>query len=318
MGKVVTFGEIMLRLTPDDFPTMRAYYGGAEANVAVLLSCLGERASFVTKLPIGALGDFALETLKRYGVETDSVVRGKGKMGVYFCENDGITSNIVYDRADSAVALADENEFDWDGIFAGAARFHFTGITPALSDGLKAACITACKAARRLGVVVSCDLNYREKLWDKSDARAAAELYMPYVDDFIINEHQARDVLGIAPEPGAACNERYVSIADILMRRYGFKNVGITVRGATDGKIVRSGLLYTGGNAYFSRIREFRAADGQGGGDAFCGGLIYAMKNGYSKPDAIEFAVAASCMKNSARGDFATFTVEMIKDYANN
>ena len=310
MDKAVTFGEIMLRLSPSNGKRIAgadkfdAHFGGAEANVAVMLAGLGVHAAFVTELPNNGLGDAASDTLTRLGVDMSNTVRGGERLGLYYCERAGSSANVVYDRKGSAVAVADPSDFDWKNILRGADWFHFTGITPSLSDSLKTACEQAVVCARETGVTVSCDLNYREKLWDIRSARETMIEYMRYVDYFIVNEHQAREVFGIRPRSDG--DHAYTEIADTLTREYGLKGVGITIRGSAGDRMTRRALFYTEGKPYFSDNYAFRAAETVGGGDAFCAGLIYAIMKGYSHGDAVEFAVAASRLKHDIPGDFAS------------
>lgn len=315
--KTVTMGEIMLRLAPEGYlrfvqaDRLEATYGGGEANVAVSLSMLGEEASFVTKLPSHEIGQCAVNALRRYGVNTDDIVRGGDRIGIYFLEKGASQrgSKVVYDRAGSSFASSKAEEYDFDKIFEGADWFHITGITPALGENGREIALEACRRAKEKGLTVSCDLNYRKKLWTKEEANAFMTTLMPYVDVCIANEEDAADVFGIYAkntdiEKGEIKKPSYVSVAQQLMERFGFKYVAITLRSsysASDNGW--AGLLYDG-EAHFSKEYDVHIVDRVGGGDSFTAGLIYAMKHGYDAEKAVEFAVAASCLKHSVEGDF--------------
>ncbi|MGM9641823.1 MAG: PfkB family carbohydrate kinase [Eubacteriales bacterium] len=316
--KVVTFGELMLRLSPNGYcrffqnDQMQATFGGGEANVAVSLANYGVESRYVTKLPKHAIGQAAVDCLRSFGVDTSAIVRGGDRIGIYFIEKGASQrgSVCIYDRAHSAISEAEPAEFDWDGIFEGADWFHFTGITPALGKNVTVACLDACRAAKARGIKVSCDLNYRSKLWSRDDARAAMSELCKYVDVCIANEEDAKDVFGIEAENtdiyGGKLNfDGYKSVAKQLAERFGFEKVAITLRSsisASDNDF--SGMLYDGKSCYFSRTYHLHIVDRIGGGDAFCGGLIYALLNGKSSKEAVEFAVAASALKHSIEGDF--------------
>ena len=225
---------------------------------------------------------------------------------------------MVYDRANSAIALAKREDFDWDAIFADADWFHWTGITPALGGALPEICMDACKAAKKAGVVISCDLNYRKKLWTREQAKATMEKLVPQVDLCIANEEDAADVFGIRAEntdieAGSLSKEGYVSVARQISEKYGCKQVAITLRTSLSATINRwAGMLYTDGKAYFSKEYEIHIVDRVGGGDSFGGGLIYAMRHGFAPQDAIEFAVAASCLKHTIEQDFNLMSVDEV------
>ena len=323
--KVVTLGELMLRLVPEGYlrfvqaDLFGATYGGGEANVAVSLANFGLDAVYVTKLPKHEIGQAALNSLRRYGVDTSKIVRGGDRVGIYFLEKGASQrpSKVIYDRKDSAFALSDASEYDWNAIFDGAAWFHFTGITPALGKNVAALTEEACKAAKRLGVKISCDLNYRNKLWSRDEARATMTRLMQYVDVCIANEEDAHDVFGISAEGsdvtgGKLNKDGYVSVARKFRDTFGFKAVAITLRtsvSASDN--LWAGLLYDG-EAHFSKEYAVHIVDRVGGGDSFGGGLIYAMLNGYSAQETIEFAVAASCLKHSVEGDYNCVTADEV------
>ena len=316
--KVVTFGEIMMRLNPEGYlrfvqaDKFVSTYAGAEANVAVSLANYGVDAAFVTKLPKHEIGQCAVNALRRYGVDVSFIARGGDRVGVYFCEKGASQrpSKVIYDRAHSAIAEANENDFDWDAIFTGADWFHVTGITPALSDGMAKITLQAVKRARERGVTVSCDLNFRKKLWSRERAGEVMSEVCRYVDYCIANEEDAKDVFGIEADntdvdSGKLDRAGYISVAKKLTDRFGFKGVAITLRESVSANDNNwSAMLYTDGNAVFSKKYAMHIVDRVGGGDSFGGGLIYALLNGYEPQKAIDFAVAASCLKHSIEGDF--------------
>ena len=319
MSKVITFGEIMMRLNPPGYQrflqadTFEATYAGGEANVAVSLANYGNDAAFVSKVPEHEIGQNAVNALRRYGVDTSMVLRGGPRLGVYYCEKGASQrgSKVIYDRANSSIALARRDEFDWDAIFEGADWFHFTGITPALGGELPEICLDACKAAKAKGITVSCDLNYRGKLWTREKAGEVMSGLMPYVDVCIANEEDAKDVFGIAAEntdinSGKLDREGYISVARQLTERFHFKAVAITLRGSISASDNNwSGMLFRDGQASFARNYLIHLVDRVGGGDSFGGGLIHAMRKWPDKPqNIIEFAVAASCLKQATEFDF--------------
>ena len=329
MAKVVTLGEIMLRLsTPENerFVQSKSFdvcYGGGEANVAVSLAHYGHEAYFVSKLPNNDIGESALKVLRAENVNVDYVARGGNRIGIYYLETGSSlrASKVIYDRADSAIAKATTADFNWDDIFEGVDWFHFTGITPALGDNVAALTEAACKAAKERGITISCDLNYRNKLWSKEKARQVMTGLMQYVDVCISNEEDANDVFGIKAEDtditGGKLNKvAYESVAKQLKEKFDFKYVAITLRtsiSANDNKW--AGMLYDG-TAYLSKEYTMHIVDRVGGGDSFGGGLIYALLNGYDCQAAIEFAVAASCLKHSIEGDYNMVSVDEVKKLA--
>jgi len=328
--KIVTFGEIMMRLNPEGYQRFvqadkfEATYAGGEANVAVSLANYGFAASFVTKLPANPLGESARNEVRRFGVSTEDIVWGGPRLGIYFVEKGASqrASKVVYDRAGSSIALAKRSDFDWAKIFKGARWFHFTGITPALGGELPAICMDALKYCKAHRITVSCDLNYRGKLWTKAEAGACMAKLVPYVDVLIANEADAADVFGIVGkgsdvESGKLDKQGYVSVAEQLVKRFGCKKVAITLRtslSAFDNKW--AGLLYDGKNAYFSPEYMIHIVDRVGGGDSFGGGLIYALATGKKPQAAIDFAVAASCLKHSIEHDFNHVTVSEVESLA--
>ncbi len=330
MKRIVTFGEIMLRLNPEGYlrfvqaDKFEATYGGGEANVAVSLSNYGMSAAFVTKVPAHEIGQCAINELRRYGVDTSMIVRGGDRLGIYYAEKGASqrASKVIYDRAGSSISKAEPADFNWDKIFDGADWFHFTGITPALGGNLPEICLEACKAAKKRGVMISCDLNYRKKLWTREEAGRTMEKLIPYVDLCIANEEDAKDVFGIEAEntditSGKLNRDGYVSVAKKLADRFGCKYVAITLRSSISANDNDwAGMLYTGGRAYFSKEYHMHIVDRVGGGDSFGGGLIYALLSDYDPEPAINFAVAASCLKHSIEHDFNLCSVSEVEALA--
>lgn len=325
MAKVVTMGEIMLRLsTPGNEKYIQATqfdinYGGGEANVAVSLANYGHDAEFVTKVPKNPIGECAVAALRKYGVETKNIAKGGDRLGIYFLETGAAmrASNVTYDRANSAIATAEISDFDFDKIFEGADWFHFTGITPAVSD--KAAELTeaACKAAKAHGVTVSVDLNFRKKLWTSEKAQRVMSNLMQYVDVCIGNEEDADKVLGFKPEntdvtSGELNLSGYESIFKQMVAKFGFKYVISSLRvshSASDNGW--SACIYSAETDEFYHSREYRITpivDRVGGGDSFAGGTICGFVDGKSFKDALEFGVAASALKHTIPGDFNLVT----------
>lgn len=327
--KIVTLGELMLRLQPFDHlrfvqsEDYEATFGGGEANVAVSLANYGCDAYFVSKLPTHEIGQAAVNSLRKYGVKVDYVVRGGDRVGIYFLEKGASqrASKVIYDRANSAFALSKFDEYDWDAIFEGATWLHFSGITPALGDNVAKLTEEALIAAKRHGVTVSCDLNYRNKLWSKEKAREVMTRLMKYVDVCIGNEDDANDVFGIKPEnndtsKGQLNKEGYVSVAKQLKDKFGFKYVAITLRTSISASENNWAAMLYDGNSYLSKEYHMQIIDRVGGGDSFAGGLIYGLTHDYKPQDAIEFAVAASCLKHSIEGDYNLVSVDEVKKLA--
>lgn len=325
--RVVTFGEIMLRLAPPGYTrfvqteTFGATYGGAEANVAVSLANYGIETSFVTKLPAHEMGQGAVNALRRFGVHTGYIVRGGSRIGIYYLEKGASQrpSKVIYDRQHSAIAEAAPSDFRWNEIFKGASWFHFTGITPALSAKTVQLCRDACAAAKALDLTVSCDLNYRKKLWSKEQAREVMQELCGFVDVCIANEEDIADVFGIIPRntdvySGKLNREYYEEAAVALTQRFGFKTVAITLReslSASDNNW--SALLYEDGKAYHSKKYAVRIIDRVGGGDSFSAGLIYASLNQYQPQEKLAFATAAACLKHSIEGDFNAVSADEVQ-----
>lgn len=328
--KVVTFGELMLRLAPEGYmrfvqaETFGATFGGGEANVAVSLANYGLDACFVTKLPSHDIGQMAVNSLRKYGVNTSYITRGGERVGIYYLEKGASqrASKCIYDRAYSAIALAKSADFDWDAIFEGAQWFHFTGITPALGANVVEICREACKAAKAKGVKISCDLNYRGKLWTRDEAKAAMSDLCQYVDVCIANEEDAKDVFGIEAENtdihgGKINHEGYKSVAKQLTDKFGFEKVAITLRSSISANDNDwAAMLYDGGEYYFSKSYHMHIVDRVGGGDSFGAGLIYGFLSGKAAQGALEFAVAASCLKHSIEGDYNQVSVSEVEKLA--
>lgn len=320
----------MLRLAPEGYyrfaqaETFGATFGGGEANVAVSLANYGLDAAFVTKLPTHEIGQMAVNSLRRYGVDTSYITRGGDRVGIYYLEKGASQrpSKVIYDRAYSAIALASKEDFDWEKIFDGAEWFHFTGITPALGDNVAEICLEAVKAAKKLGLKVSCDLNYRKKLWTREKAGKVMAELMPYVDVCIANEEDASDVFGIKAENtdiegGKIDGEGYKEVAKKLKDRFGFSYVAITLRSSISANDNDwAAMLYDGKDCYFSRKYHMHIVDRVGGGDSFGAGLIYAMLDGKDAQGIIEFAVAASCLKHSIEGDYNMVSVAEVESLA--
>lgn len=330
MARVVTFGEIMLRLAPEGYyrfiqaDTFGVTYGGAEANVAVSLANFGIDSAFVTKVPTHQIGDAAVQAIRRYGVDTRFIVRGGERIGIYYLEKGASQrpSLVIYDRAHSSIQEASTEDFDWNTIFQKTEWFHFTGITPALGENIAEICLNACKAAKERGIKISCDLNYRKKLWSREQAGRVMSRLMEYVDIVIANEEDAGDVFGIKADnsditSGKIDQNGYREVAARLLDRFQLDKVAITLRksiSASDNQW--SALLYDGKEFYQSREYDIHIVDRVGGGDSFGAGLIYSQLQGYDGQDSIEFAVAASCLKHSIEGDFNQVSAEEVQKLA--
>ncbi len=330
MARIITFGEIMMRLNPEGYRRIlqadrfETSYAGGEANVAVSLAQYGEDVSFVSKLPSHEIGQACVNSLRRYGVDIGHIVRGGDRLGIYFVEKGASqrASKVIYDRAGSAISLAKRSEFDWDRIFENAEWFHFTGITPALGQDLPLICLDACKAAREKNITISCDLNYRKKLWSREEARETMEKLIPYVDVCIANEEDAYDVFGIKAadtdiDSGQLSKEGYISVAKQICDTYGCKKTAITLRSSISATINKwAGMLYNGKDAFFSKEYTINIVDRVGGGDSFGGALIYSMLQGRDPAKAIEFAVAASCLKHTIEQDYNLVSVSEVEALA--
>jgi 2-dehydro-3-deoxygluconokinase len=316
--KIVTFGEIMLRLATPGYlrlsqaSELEMTFGGGEANVAVSLAYFGEEAAFITRLPRNDVAEAAIHRLRGFGVDTRAILRGGERVGIYFLETGASqrASTVTYDRAHSAIAEINPADLAWESLLAGADWFHFTGITPALSDSAAQATLEGARAAKKLGLTVSCDLNFRKKLWTSEKAGRVMSGLMEHVDLCIANEEDAEKVFGIKAG-GAEVTEakidhgRYIEVAQKLTERFKFKGVAITLRESFSASHNGwSALYFAGGKEHFSRRYDVQIVDRVGGGDSFAAGLIYALGRKKGPQEAIEFAVAASCLKHSISGDF--------------
>ena len=317
MARTVTFGELMLKLSPEGYERffqsgrMQASFGGSEANVATGLARLGLESAYVTKLPSHAIGQAALDSLRACGVDTSHVLRGGDRIGVYFIEKGtSLRSPLcIYDRKGSAFALSDPGEYSWDSILGGACWLHFSGITPALGENALCICADALEKAKSLGVKVSFDLNHRSKLWSADEARKTLTGLLQYVDLFIANENQAREIFGEGSGgfvPGKAPDmDRCASDAEKYAKRFGFGAVALTARtslSASDNEF--GALLYDGKDVFFSRTYKIHVTDRVGSGDAFDAGLIYSLQSGTAPGGCVEFAAAAAALEHTVEGDY--------------
>lgn len=326
--KVVTLGEIMLRLSTPDFKrfvqadSFDVTYGGGEANVAAALCNYGLNGTFVTKVPSNPIGQSAINHLRRYGVDTRFIARGGDRLGIYFLETGASmrASQVVYDRAGASIADVDPSEFDWDAILEGADWFHTTGITPALSDKAALLAETALKAAKSRGITTSIDLNYRKKLWSKEKARKVMTELCRHVDVCIGNEEDADTTLGFKAAhtdvtKGELDLDGYKDVFRQMREKFGFKVIASSLReshSASDNGW--SALVYDGETFHHTRKYQVRIVDRVGSGDSFASGLIYGLVTGMSMPDAAEFGVAASAIKHTIPGDLNHATLSEVKD----
>lgn len=332
-AKVVTMGEIMLRLSTPGFTrfvqtqSFDVNYGGGEANVAVSLSNYGLDSYFISKLPLNEIGQSTVNSLRKYGVKTDFVVRGGDRVGIYFLETGASqrASKVIYDRANSAVTTLESSELDWGKVFEGAKWFHWTGITPALGkkaqDSLKAACV----AAKKNGSKISADLNYRAKLWTTKEAQSVMVPLMEYVDVCIANEEDAEKSLGFNAgatnvESAELDEKGYFNLAQKLKEKFGFEAVAITLRESfSASRNGWSALLIDDKDCeqpYRSKRYEIEIVDRVGGGDSFASGLIYGLLSKPNTKEALEFAVAASCLKHTIPGDFNLVSTSEVEKLA--
>lgn len=321
MAKIVCFGEIMLRLSPEgcyrllQADRFNVVYGGCEANVAAALANLGVPVAYVTKLPAHEMGQAAVNAMRAFGVDTTGIVRGGDRIGVYYLERGASQrpSKVVYDRAGSSIATAEPGEFDWDRLLAGTEWFYFSGITPAISETARQCCRDALAAARRLGVKVGCDLNYRSKLWTTEEAGNVMRELLPSIDLFIANEEHAGSLLGIhAAEEIIEDGRRCADVGRQIAEKYGCETVAITLRRTLSASDNRFGAVLWQDAPYYSRIYTMHLVDRVGGGDAFAAGLLYARMNGQTPSRTLEFAVAAGCLKHSIEGDILLATPEEV------
>jgi 2-dehydro-3-deoxygluconokinase len=326
--KVVTLGEIMLRLSTPDFKrfvqadSFDVTYGGGEANVAAALCNYGLNGTFVTKVPNNAIGQSAINHLRRYGVDTQFIARGGDRLGIYFLETGASmrASQVIYDRAGASIADVSASEFDFDKIFDGAVWFHTTGITPALSDKAAALAEAALKAAKAKGLTTSIDLNYRKKLWTKEKAREVMTRLCQYVDVCIGNEEDADTTLGFKAKDtdvtkGELNLEGFKDVFRQMKEKFGFKYIASSLReshSASDNGW--SALVYDGNEFYHTRQYEVRIVDRVGSGDSFASGFIYGLVTDMSLKDAAEFGVAASALKHTIPGDMNHATLNEVKE----
>ncbi|MBN2899384.1 MAG: sugar kinase [Clostridia bacterium] len=331
MKKVVTMGEIMLRLSTPDYSrfvqaeSFDVVYGGGESNVAVSLANYGFDAYFVSKVPAHEIGQSAINHLRRYGVKTDYVARGGDRLGIYFLETGASMrpSKVIYDRAESSIAQAQVEEFDFDEIFKDAEWFHFSGITPAISKAGAALTEAALIAAKKHGVTVSVDLNYRKKLWTPKEAKETMTKLMKYVDVCIGNEEDAEKAFGFKPgdtdvTSGDLKLDGYKDIFKRMKEEFDFKYVVTSLResySASDNGW--SALIYDGNDFYQSKKYDVRIVDRVGGGDSFAAGLIYGLLSGKAYDESLEFAVAASALKHTIFGDFNHVSVAEVETLMN-
>ena len=332
MPKIITFGEIMLRLATPGYlrfsqaDTLNATFGGGEANVAVSLANYGCEAEFVTRLPENDIAKACVSDLHKHGVGTKYCVYGGDRLGIYFLETGAVArpSKVVYDRAHSAISEIQPGMIDWDKVLEGADWFHWTGITPAISQGAADVCLEACKAANRLGVTVSCDLNYRKNLWKYGKKASEVMPELVACSDIILgNEEDADKVFGIKPEGfdvtatgGQVDQKRFQSVGEQLMAKFPrAKKVIITLRGSINANHnTWGGVLWDGKTLYQSpRYDITHIVDRVGGGDSFMGGLIYGLLN-FDDQKALNFAVAASCLKHTIYGDYNLVSVAEVEN----
>lgn len=336
MHKVVTFGEIMLRLATPDYlrfsqsNSLIATFGGGEANVAVSLANYGIEAEFITRLPQNEIGDWCLSELRKHNVSTHNIIRGGDRVGIYFLETGAVArpSKVVYDRAGSSISEIEQCAINWQEVFKDATWFHWTGITPAISQQAADMCLEAIKAANEMGITVSCDLNYRKNLWNYG--KGASDVMQPLVEgcDVILgNEEDAEKVFGIKPEGfevehtgGEVDAREFESVCKQMMKRFPrAKKVIVTLRGSINANHnTWGGCLYSDRLYQSSRYDITHIVDRVGGGDSFMGGLIYGLIT-YDNDDqkALDFAVAASCLKHTVYGDFNLVTVDEVENLMN-
>ena len=326
MGKLVGFGDFLVRLSPPGYQRFiqcnqfDINYTGAEANVCVSLSMMGIPTDFVTRLPDNDIARTGLATMRKFGVGVDHVAFGGERMGVFYLEKGASQrpSKVIYDRKFTSIAQAGIQDFDWEAIFEGAERLHITGITPALSDTMPQVFRYAVKEAKKRGVLVSCDLNYRKNMWTEAQAKACMEQVLPDIDLVIANEEDAEKVLDIRAAgtdvvAGKLNRDGYVDVARQICGKYGVPEVAITLRRSISASDNEWGaLLYTGGQPYFSRTYAIHIVDRVGGGDSFAAGLLYGKMKGFDPQKTVEYAAAASCLKHSIELDFNLSTVEEV------
>jgi 2-dehydro-3-deoxygluconokinase len=325
--KIICFGEIMLRLNPTEnlrfiqADKFHASYAGSEASVAVSLTNYGLDSAFISNIPNNEIGQAAINSLRKFGVDTSLINRIGDRLGIYFVEK-GVSqrpSKVVYDRKFSAIAMASNSDFNWKEILQGAEWFHFSGITPALGDNVADICLEACKQAKKYNIKVSCDLNYRNKLWSSEKAKIVMTKLMKYVDIIIGNEEDAEKIFDIKAEN---TNENfsnldidsYKSVAQKLKDKFDFELVALTLRESISAdRNLWSGLLYDGKEYCLSNKYDINIVDRLGAGDSFAAGLIYSLVSGYKSEKIINFAVAASCLKHTIEYDFNLSSVHEVE-----
>lgn len=331
--KVITFGEILLRLAAQGHRKLfqneifESSFCGSEANVAVSLTNFGIDACFVTKVPGNEVGQAAINSLRYFGVDTSKVILDGKRLGTYYLEKGASQrpSKVIYDRASSAIANASIGDFDWDYIFDGADWFHFSGINPALSESMSKISLEACKAAKKKGIKISCDLNYRSKLWSKEQANHKMSKLMEYLDVCIGNEEDAENMLGIKADntdvmSGNVDYKSYKGVARKITERFGCKYVAITLRTSLSASVNKwAGMLYSANeNKYhFSKEYTINIVDRVGSGDSFAAGIIYSLLIESDAKDAVEFAVAASCLKHTQEGDYNRISADEVLTLVN-
>lgn len=321
MKKIVCFGEIMMRLNPlnkerfiqaDNFAIS---YSGAEANVCASLANYFEDSSqiyFVSKVPANELGKSSIKTLRSQNINTEYVVQGGQRLGLYFLEEGASQrpSKVIYDRKNSSFAESSVTDYNWDIIFEDCSWFHFSGITPALSENLAEICKMACKKAKEKNIKISCDLNYRKKLWTTEKANSVMSELFEFVDICIANEEDVQNVFGLQGS--------YEELAQKIIQRFSCKLVAFTLRESFSAdKNIWSSLLFSKTESFKSEKYEIQIVDRVGAGDSFSGALIYALLNDYSNQNSLEFATAASCLKHSIHGDFNQVTVDEVLSLMN-
>ncbi len=331
--KVVTFGEIMLRLSTPGYTrfvqsqAFEATFGGGEANVAVALANFNLNSFFVSKLPKHEIGQSALNHVRRYGVNTDYITRGGDRIGIYFLETGASqrASKVVYDRDHSAISEAGIEDFNWEEIFEGADWFHWTGITPALGKNARQILKKACETAKSKNVTISCDLNFRKKMWTEEEAQSVMVPLMEYVDVCIANEEDAEKCLGITTESsdvesGELKENEYLDLASKLKSGFNFNAVAITLRESySASRNGWSAIMLDNKDCrkpQRSRRYDIQIVDRVGGGDSFASGLIYGLLKKENTKEALEFAVAASCLKQTIPFDFNLVSVEEVEKLA--
>ena len=318
--KVITFGEILLRLAPQGHKKLfqndifETSFCGSEANVAVSLANFGIDSCFVTRVPDNEVGQAAINSLRYFGVDTSKVIKGGERLGLYYLEKGASQrpSKVLYDRAFSAIANSNIEDFNWDQIFDGAEWFHFSGINPALSASMSKISLEACKVAKEKGITISCDINYRSKLWTKDQAKETMTELMRYVDVCIGNEEDAENVFGIKADntdvlSGSVDHKSYEEVAKKISDQFGCKYVAITLRTSLSASTNKwAGMLYSLNKDKYVLSKEYTIdiIDRVGSGDSFAAGIIYSLLNKSTAQDAVEFAVAASCLKHTQEGDY--------------